>query len=62
MSDDPIAERDALREQVRWWENWSNDVADLLPDYYDGDETQETIILRAVGEMAARLAKHEGTR
>jgi hypothetical protein len=39
----------------REWEDWSNEVADLLPEHYDGDEAQESIILHAVADMAAAL-------
>jgi hypothetical protein len=38
------------------WESWSNDLADALPDRYDGDAAQEAIILDAVQDMAAKLA------
>jgi hypothetical protein len=38
------------------WESWSNDLADALPDRYDGDAAQEAIILDAIKDITAKLA------
>lgn len=37
------------------WAEWSNEIALRLPEQYDGDEAQESIILRAVEDMATQL-------
>lgn len=47
------AERDALLQQIEDWENWSNDLTEFIPAYYDGDETQEAIILRWAADVGA---------
>lgn len=41
---------DAL-DALDWWHEWSNQIAELIPDVFDGDEGQEAIILRAVGSL-----------
>ncbi|HET6917240.1 MAG TPA: hypothetical protein VFH56_14195 [Acidimicrobiales bacterium] len=38
------------------WAEWSNDLANLLPEEYDGDAAQEAIIERAVEDMVTALA------
>lgn len=42
-----------LRDAVRQWEDWSNQLAAALPEQWDGDEAQEDIIQRFV-EHATR--------
>lgn len=37
------------------WSDWSNELALELPDRYDGDEAQESIILRFVKDSVAAL-------
>ena len=44
-------------ERDEFWEEWSNEVADLMPEQYDGDEAQESIILRFVAEAADQRRK-----
>ena len=36
------------------WEEWSNEIAALLPERYDDDAAQESIILRAVADLVSR--------
>lgn len=59
-----LAERDrqhaeALAEAEQRWEDWSNELADLLPPEYDGDDAQEAYILRFVRDHVAALAEVE---
>lgn len=50
------------------WEEWSNEIAMVLPERYDGEEAQEDIILRAVNDLVERessiaaRARAEGMR
>lgn len=41
----------------REWENWSNEIAVLLPERYDDDVAQESIIPRAVADMVETLRR-----
>jgi len=36
------------------WEEWSNEIAALLPERYDDDAAQESIILCAVADLVSR--------
>jgi cytochrome c556 len=53
----------AAKAEIERWEDWSNDLAEHIPEQYDGDDAQEAIIekyfddLRA--EQAALLARAE---
>jgi hypothetical protein len=51
MTDDAAVVR-GLRSQLDWWEGWCNEVASLLPERYDDDAAQESIILAAVADLA----------
>lgn len=61
MTFDPIEERDAtiaeLRAEVRAWEDWSNRLAENIPDHYDGDDAQEAIIEKYVADLRAEVER-----
>lgn len=42
------------------WADWSNKIALLLPEEYEGDEAQEAIIERAVRDLCERVRNAEG--
>jgi hypothetical protein len=53
-----LAARDTDQEGPEWtqaeWQGWSDHLAELMPERYDGDEAQEALIERFVREAAAR--------
>jgi hypothetical protein len=78
MVDKVIDQRDMLAAQVEavrrlpgeghgdWtldqWEEWSNEVASIMPENWDGDESQEDLIARFVAYAAAHLDEHNEMR
>lgn len=42
-----------LRDELDNYEEWSNELASLMPEEYDGDEAQEAIITRWVNDLVA---------
>jgi len=52
-----LSERDEATMQVADLLEWQNDVAELLPEKYDGDEAQEALILRAVKDMTSTIER-----
>lgn len=41
-------------DEIERWEDWSNDLTDLLPDMRDGDESQEFLIEQAIRALVTR--------
>lgn len=49
-----------LQSQLDWYEGWVNEVAALLPERYDDDAAQESIILTAVADLVDRDIESAG--
>lgn len=43
------------------WADWSDRLAALLPEEYDGDAAQEALVERALADMVTRLAPYRLT-
>lgn len=52
-----VAERDAARAEVEWRDEWSNSIANRMPEEYDGEDAQEAIIDRWLDDTAAELER-----
>lgn len=46
-----------LIAELEQWQDWSNSIADRMPEQYDGDDAQEAIIDRWISDLRAENAR-----